>query len=527
MFSPAEVPAWLLDLVKTKGAKHRTNGSEDGEPFREGQRNCGLASLAGAMRRKGMAPRSIRAALLEENKARCVPPLPDAEVLKIGESISRYSAGESSPGLIRDERPFTKVHWPDPLEPAAFHGIAGEFVRLVSPHTEADPAALRVQFLLEFGNAIGRGPHFKVGPDRHGTNLFAIIVGATSKGRKGTAESNVRQVVRQIDLPWAAGRILSGLASGEGLIWAVRDPIENKEPVRENGKVTGYQEIITDQGVSDKRLLVVEPEFVRALQVAERETNTLSAVIRQAWDTGELRTLTKKQSAVSTGAHISIIGHITRDELRRSLSDTAVANGFANRFLWVCSRRSQCLPEGGALHTVDFGPLLRTLTRAVEQGGDEIELKRDEEARAIWNAVYEPLSRGTPGMFGAVTSRAEAQVLRLAIVYALLDCSELVKAAHLLAALAVWRYCEASARYIFGEQLGDPTADQIVCALRSRPEGVTRNEIRDELFHRHRLSADVDRALTLLAEYGLATCAVEQTGGRPSERWVATGLGAP
>jgi hypothetical protein len=474
-----------------------------------------------------MCREAIRAALLEENRFRCLPPLAKAEVLKIADSISRYPPREAPNGAVHVERPFTKAPWPGPLEPAAFHGIAGDFVRLVAPHTEADPAALLVQLLVQFGNVIGRGPHFKIGPDRHGTNLFALIVGATSKGRKGTSESNVRHVLSQIDPTWAGNRILSGLASGEGLIWNVRDPIETKQLIKENKRVVGYQQVMTDEGVSDKRLLIVEPEFVRALQVAERETNTLSAVIRQAWDTGDLRTLTKNQSAVSTGAHISIIGHITRDELRRSLSDTAVANGFANRFLWVCSRRSQCLPDGGALDTVDFEPLLRNLARAVEQGRGEIQLKRDETARSIWHEVYKRLSDGTPGMFGAVTSRAEAQVVRLAIVYALLDCSEIVRAEHLLAALAVWRYCEASARYIFGEQLGDPTADQILSALRSRPNGMTRSEMREELFQRHRLSADIDRALNLLAEYGLATGTQEETGGRPSERWFATGVGAP
>src|SRR5438128_2157582 len=46
---------------------------------------------------------------------------------------------------------------PEPLRAAAFHGLAGEFVRAVDPHTEADPAAMLTQFLAAFGNACGRG----------------------------------------------------------------------------------------------------------------------------------------------------------------------------------------------------------------------------------------------------------------------------------------------------------------------------------------------------------------------------------
>jgi hypothetical protein len=60
------------------------------------------------------------------------------------------------------------------------------------------------------------------------------------------------------------------------------------------------------------------------LQVIERESNTLCAIIRQGYDTGDLRILTKRQAARATGAHICIIGHITKDELKRLLTDTAV-----------------------------------------------------------------------------------------------------------------------------------------------------------------------------------------------------------
>jgi len=42
-------------------------------------------------------------------------------------------------------------------------------------------------------------------------------------------------------------------------------------------------------------------------------------------------------------------------------------------------------------------------------------------ARAIWQAVYPELSEGSGGLHGSVTARAEAQCIRLALVYALLD----------------------------------------------------------------------------------------------------------
>ena len=88
-------------------------------------------------------------------------------------------------------------------------------------------------------------------------------------------------------------------------------------------------------------------EFANVLKVVTREGNTLSPVIRSAWDDGNLRTMTKNSPARATDAHISIIGHITREEYRRELTETESANGFANRYCIVAVERSKCLPEGG------------------------------------------------------------------------------------------------------------------------------------------------------------------------------------
>ena len=267
-------------------------------------------------------------------------------------------------------------------------------------------------------------------------------------------------------------------------------------------------------------MLVYEPEFASTLRRIEREGNSLSAIIRQAWETGDLRALTKHTPAQATGAHISIVGHITRDELRRYLSTTEMANGFGNRFLWLCVRRSKCLPEGGRIHEVDFGPLLRRLEDAIACGRETDELRRDAEAAVVWRTVYPDLSEGKPGMLGAMTARAEAQVMRLACCYALLDLSPVIRRDHLLAALAVWEYADASARYIFGDAMGDPVADELLKALRTSSGGLTRTDIRD-LFGRHMDGNRIGRVLGQLFENGLVRRELVETEGRPAERWFA------
>jgi hypothetical protein len=189
------------------------------------------------------------------------------------------------------------------LAQEAFYGLAGDVVRAIEPHTEADPAALLINFLAYFGNAVDRTPHALAEADRHGTNIFAVLVGESAKGRKGSSTGHIHELFHRVDPSWTENRIMGGLSSGEGLIWAVRDSINRTEPVKEKGRHTGeYQTIEVDPGVSDKRLLCYEPEFAGVLRVISRETNTLSALIRQAWDRGNLRTLTKNTPAVATNA---------------------------------------------------------------------------------------------------------------------------------------------------------------------------------------------------------------------------------
>ena len=392
--------------------------------------------------------------------------------------------------------------WPPPLGEDAFQGLVGDFVRTIEPHTEADPAALLIQFHVAFGNVIDRKAHYLVEADKHYMNLNALLVGETAKGRKGTSWGHIRRVFEEIDYEWAEKRIQDGLSSGEGLIWAVRDTSDN------------------EYGIEDSRLLIVQGEFAGALKVLRREGNTLSAVIRNAWDTGNLNTLVKHDAAKATGAHISIIGHITRQELLRYLDETETANGFGNRFLFVCVSRSKSLQEGGNLSDEELKPLIVRLKVAVDFARRAKRFSFDEQARKLWHQVYPQLSEGKPGMLGSMTARGEAQVVRLASVYALLDESTTICEPHLKAALEVWRYCDDSCRYIFGVSLGDPPADKLILELRQAPDGLSRTEIH-QLFNRHQTATQIDRALAQLEQTGRARKESKKTGGRPAETWFA------
>lgn len=295
------------------------------------------------------------------------------------------------------------IPWPLPLGEQAFQGLAGNFVRIVEPHTESDPAALLMQFLTFFGNAAGRASYFPVEANWHRPNEFLVILGDTSKARKGTSAQHVCRVFEMADPIWTQEKIVSGLSSGEGLIAEIRDPTHK------------------EGGSADKRLMVVESEFASILKKTERTGNTLSVILRNAWDGATLRSLTRNSPLKATAPHVSVIGHCTIEELRRYLTLTESANGFGNRFLWACARRSKLLPDGGNLDVDALKETGAVLADALAFARTGREMKRDAKARDLWHASYEKLSEGRPGLAGALTARAEAHAVRLAMIYALLD----------------------------------------------------------------------------------------------------------
>jgi hypothetical protein len=402
---------------------------------------------------------------------------------------------------------------PTPLGTAAYHGLAGKFVDRVLPESESDPVALLLQFLVAFGNLVGRCAHAVAGGAHHFLNLYVAIVGDTSKSRKWTSWAHVLRLFRFLDEEWTREHLIKSVSSGEGLIWRVRDPIFKS--------VNGERQVI-DDGIVDKRLCLVATELGEILTVMSRQGNTLSEVLRNAWDDGYLTTVTKHSPACATDVLLSVIGHITVDEVRKLLSITESANGFGNRFLWSLAKRSKCLPEGGDLPPL--ADIVTALHKAVEFARKTDKIVRTASAKALWAEVYPKLSEGRPGLVGALTARAEAQVLRLSCVYTLLDCSPVVDVAHLRAALELWRYCEDSCCIIFESGTGDRYADRILQALKvAGKTGLTKTQISYNVFTRNVTQFELDEALRLIHRLNLAYRTEEKPNGRAVERWFYRG----
>ena len=469
-------------------------------------------------------------AVLSEYNARCLPPWSEKELRhKLADAANCTRANRGRGELADTDRPSFKhpptrcefseqsertgkgrgdsslnslcshpVEAPKLAEDAMF-GLPGSVVRKIEPHTETHPAALLLQLLIGFGNLVGRKPFLLTERDHQHTNLFGVIVGESSRGRKGTSWGHIRFLLEQADAGWEQKNITSGLASGEGVITELKDAEEGEETPPK-----------------DKRLLLMESEFGSVLRVMQREGSTVSALIRNAWDTGTLRNLANKNRDKSgkalraTDTHVSLIGHITKAELSKLLDENDSSNGFANRFLWVHSSRTKLLPDGGEIQSVDFSTEIKMLKQAVQLAHQRGQMKRTPEARDYWHAIYPTLTQDHPGRWGQVTSRAEAQVVRLALVFALLDGGEHIGLPHLKAAHAVWNYCSASAQWAFMESRFSRPAGRILNILEQGP--LTLKQISCDVFQRHASTAEIEGYIREIESLLLIT--KQPTGGR-------------
>lgn len=434
---------------------------------------------------------------------------------------ARCGAGDES-----EPEPVVKV-WPT-LPPEALQGLAGDVVRLATADCEADPAAVLMTFLTWFGAACGdpagKTPYLSIGETRHSPRLYGAIVGASAHARKGTSKSPPQRLMDEAQRPdsdlSASSRkcplsasfqkcpLSEGpLSSGEGIIHRLRDPSDERD---KDGD-------LNDPGSSDKRLMVIEGELGSVFKVMQREGSIVSTVLRVAWDGGTIEPLTKCNRIKATNPHLCIVGHITRDELKELLTQVDLRNGLANRFLWCMARRNgfvplpQPMPDNQVMK-------LATRIRAALDHATPTQVAWSASALEIWREKYAELSADRPGAWGYATARAEAQVCRLALIYALLDSRFTIEPDHLAAALGFWRYCDDSAAYLFAELEADPIGNKILEALRAAGGEMSQTEIY-RMFSCNLPAAKLAAALTLLQEHGRIGQVQRKTGGRPAVIW--------
>jgi Protein of unknown function (DUF3987) len=342
-----------------------------------------------------------------------------------------------------------------------------------------------LDLLVALGNMFGRGPYFNISSTKHFTNEFLARVGDSSYSRKGTGRDAIDALLRLLDLDWFCNRVMSGFGSPEAIISNVRDGSEQE---RFNKKSNGFTRIKVP-GITDKRLCIREGELASVFVLASKPDSRADVVLRDGWDGKPLRNVVKgatdgvNNSAICMEPQLSISGDTTRHELVRKMPPGADQNGFANRFLYCYVYRVKLCPNGGPV--IDWGQELIQFYEIIQFAKNQKCVGLSPSAKKAWMRMYLEIENNkVPGAAGSMTSRAAAHIRRLALIYALIDMSDVVEPKHLHAARALWDYCSESAEYIFNRYTRDQL--HILQFVEVRRE-VNLSDIRDGLFHRNKL----------------------------------------
>jgi hypothetical protein len=325
-----------------------------------------------------------------------------------------------------------------------------------------------------------------------------VLVGGTSSGRKGTSLAVIRRFLVSADEEWFRWARLSGFLSGEAIIAELAGDHDEDEATPNPYKGNA---------------LVIEPELGRLLAVNNRDQSTTSHIIRDAWDGGTLSAIRRAKRQRVENPHVCAIGHIVPEELAEKLTTEEIYNGFANRCLFFCVRRSRKLSSGGYIAPEIIARYGKRLREAMDFGRNgRREMRRTSAAEQLWDKLYNEEPE-TDGLLGAFTARGPAQMLRLSLVYALLDQSEKIDVAHLKAAAAVWRYAVASVARRIATSLTDDERRLLDELRRVAPRPMTAVD-RDRLFKGARKAREIKSMVERLVERRLATSDKTPTEGK-------------
>ena len=319
------LPAELYRLISTR-ANETTKGPA--QPIEasilEGQRNAALTSLAGTMRRRGMSESAILAALQEENRTRCDPPLSDQDVVAIAKSVARY------PPTPSREHPAPKSFYanelgvtcsddapeklspvdcdPVPFPEAAWSGLFGLWRDIVGPCTEAPLEFLWSSFLVSVGLILGRNVWIE-SPQPLYPNFYVLLLGQTGDARKSTALWLARQLIRRLgdDI-----EIISGIVSTEGLF----ERLAKHDDTRALGYVDEFRSLLSVGRRQSTRDLL--PKLNSLLYCPDQET-----IDRRKDPTTVIRPF------------FSLIAATAQDYVADLISDIELSGGMLNRFLMI------------------------------------------------------------------------------------------------------------------------------------------------------------------------------------------------
>lgn len=364
---------------------------------------------------------------------------PSKPALHNGAGIGAGSGGAVPPFVPKDDDSEYILAQPV-LNPAALYGVLSGIARAGCENTEAVPASVAITALCRFSATIGRSAFVNIGDQIRYLVINNLVVGPTAKGRKGTSAELPDRIFRAMECEYNCMPVqtVTSLSTGEGLINLIRDPYT--PPNSEN-------EI---PGIADKRLYVDISEFAGIGAQLQRPGQTLSVVVRDAYDGRNLDSPSKTSPVRATEPHIVIIAGVPGIELVKIYSSTEIANGFGNRFMMTHSVRHQLvsLPKRTPDEVVSY--YAKHIQGAVKLAELVGEVMLSSEAEVYWDQLYHYIeNRANPPVVENLLARQSTYARVLAALLALINCERVVERRHLDCAMYWLEYWRDTALYIF------------------------------------------------------------------------------
>ena len=416
------------------------------------------------------------------------------------------AAGTSATPAVPDEVDLDDNHRNTPRpHPGCLFGIVGEIARAAAQaNKEVNPYAAAMTVITVMAAGMGRGAFLQIGDSRHHARVFALHVGRSGRGRKGTASELMKLIMGAMNERHADVELQShtgGLSSREGLVLKIHDGYESGKNII--------------PAIEDKRLMIIESEFSNVLAQTSREGNTLSAALRDAWDGSSIKPAIKTNPVYASHPHINILGHITPTELLEKMKANELSNGFANRFMMIWAEQVGLDPFPSYTRKEVIDGFADRMAAILRFAGADRWVDRDvkrvtfaDEARAMYARLYrtELQDRAGGERVAGLLERRAAYLQRLAMLFALCDLSPVMDVRHVEAALHWVRYWSDSVRYIFASarqeseaQKANDAAEKIMAFLTERKEA-TRTQITVDCFQRRGTKAVIDAAIQELLQ---------------------------
>ena len=396
----------------------------------------------------------------------------------------------------------------------AYYGLVGDTVKTLGKYTQAGYENVMLSLVAQAGNMMGRSPHTMVGADRHGTNIYAVVVGETATGSKGQGLRIEKAFFNQIAPGFAENNVISASArSGEGLL-----------------------DLFADETQTDKRVFMTEEEYSTLLSVQKIQGNRhIVDYMKVLWDGINYSKLTVGNRVDLKDVHYSYLAHITPYAFRSLLAEDEIKNGFINRFFvcWTQMRKVVANPDVIDWEGKELKELITEWKAAMKEAESIGQIVRSEEADEMWEEAYVDSLLQQMGSNTAdkdILARSNPNKLRLANIYAALDGTHIMTEEHIRAASSLWAYCETSVLREFGKADIDidPDMKKIMELLKSKStnefekeKGISLTEIQRQFKNRSTKEyAEIKRKLEIMvAKNKFRMELIPSSGGKPERRF--------